>query len=158
MNLKNINIYKLISRLVLIFVFVLSTVQTVMDMQIAFDFVVPFGFFVAAVAASIIPISALLIIMAVINGKTKNADLFVIPEIRYVIKTLLYVAVFSFLMLWSIGTTAVMGFYFVGNIPFINLSSFFFNRLIFSAIYSLIIIGFFYGLSDLKIKKPKDKQ
>lgn len=154
--MKNFNIYKFISRAVMVAFIMLSTIQTLLDINITFGIALNPSVFALSLLVSIIPIACLLILFNVTNSKTKYIRLFVVPEIKFIIKMLLYLSVLTVFTLWSVLLVSVIGFYFQNTITYHMYSLFILEKVAYSVIYSTIVVMFFNGLSNLNIKK-RDK-
>ena len=155
--MKKLNVYKLISRFVMALFIMLTTVQVLLDMELKFGLDIQLNIYIATLITSLLPISFLVIVMNLINRKTKYADLFMIPEIKFVVKMLLYLSIFAVFTLWSTLLVSFMGYYYDNTISFNIFTSFLMSRIIYSVIYSTIIIFFLYGFSGLNIKSKKEK-
>lgn len=149
------NIYKFISYGVLSLFIILSTLQTLLDVRTLFDITLHISFILPMTLSSIIPILGILSIINFINKKTKHKNIFVIKEIRSVFRLLTYLLIFSAFVIWSTLLLVVIGFYFQNVISLSVFSSFFMNRIVFSLIYSMLVVLFFYGLSDINKKRKQ---
>jgi len=156
------NIYRLVSYTMLTIIVVLFTMQTVITIQQLFNigFNDNLKYFITISICALIPSAILILIMALINYKTRKINLFILPEIRFILKFLLYFAVFSIFAIW---TTMVSSTFIYFNslviethivVKFIVMK-FIVNRLIFSTLYSFIIIIFFNSLSAIDFKRIK---
>jgi len=154
MNIK-FNKFKTISHIILVSFFILSTFQTLFEIQIFFKTILGWQVFLSAVAASAIPVLFLLFIMKVVNEKTKYHNLFVIPEIKYIIRTLFYISLFAIFLFWSITLIFVVGFFIQGYTSFQEFAIFLLSRILFTTIYSIVVALFFNGMSDIEFKIPK---
>lgn len=151
------NKFKLISRVILIAFLLLSTIQTLLDVRIILGLDIPIDVFVAITATTIIPIFLLIFIMSLINNKTKYASWFIINDIRFIIKMLVYISVFAVFSMWSVLTVSLIGFYFQNEIIFSSFSSLLLYKTLFAFVYAIIVSAFFWGISDLKFKKKEKK-
>lgn len=155
--MKKFNIYKFISRVVMVLFVVLSTIQTLLDVSITFNTAIDANIFIAATAASIIPIIILFTIMNLVSRKTKHVNLFVIPEIKFIIRTLVYLSLLSIFTLWPVLLISALGIYGESLLAFGDVSHFLLERVAHSIVYSGIVALFFYGISDIKLKRRKNE-
>ena len=137
---------------------VLFTMQTVITIQQLFNVALNdnLKYFTTISICALIPSAILILIMVLINYKTRKINLFILPEIRFILKFLLYFAVFSIFAIW---TTMVLSTFIYFNSLVVEthiVMEFIINRLIFSTLYSLIIIIFFNSLSAINFKRIKN--
>lgn len=155
--MKEFNIYKFISHVFIVAFFVLATIQTVFEMNVFIAACFGPQVFAYAVLASSIPITFLLLLMEYPYRKTKNVSFFISKNIKRVFKVLLYIIILSSFIIWSgilISAVGVICFTDI-QVSLRQIGLFMLNRFGFAAIYSLIIVWFFYGLADLNFLKKK---
>lgn len=152
-----INKYKLISHTVLVVFFLLSTIQTLLDIQISFGENLSFATFIISVIASVIPIIIIFSLTNFIKNKTKYNNLFVISEIKSIIKIMFYITLFLVFIIWSIILVSIIIVIYNKDITLMNFISFIVIRVIYSAIYSFIISLFFNSISKPGFRIKKDE-
>lgn len=157
-NLNKVNKYKFASHIVLIAFMLLSTIQILLDLRITLGVEISTLIYVLAPLASFIPSIFLIFLMNLITKKTKYINLFVIPEIKSIIRILFYISVFGVFILWSISLITVVGFNIGIAFPLCTLSKFLISKVLYSIVYSSVVVSFFYGLSDLDLKRIRNNE
>lgn len=154
-----INFYKLSSRLLVILFFILSTLQTMFELQDLFGLSLSSNMFLYFSLLSFFPIGIILFMTNYSGSKTERIKILVVREIRSLMKIYNYFIIFFSLIVWSIVVVSVIGMLGADIVVSLHVfSEFILNRLFYSAIYAILIISFFYGLSDINnlIKRIKD--
>lgn len=152
------NIYKIISYIILILFMILTTIQTVLQLHSTFDIVLgstSIGGIIILIGS--VMISFLLIIfMNIISLRLKELNIFILPRILFLIKFLFYFILLFVFIFWTI---IIFIFFLNFNnilISSLILSNFIVNRLVVSAVVSFIIMIFFTSLSSINIKRIKN--
>lgn len=149
------NKYRLMSYVFLIIFFLLSTVQTLLDIQINFNTEMLPATFIFFLFASLIPVAIIIILTNYIRNKTKYSNLFVVYDIKSVIKLMFYLALLSIFIIWSVTLVFLALIICHQSINLSYFTNFILFRIIHAIIYSFIISMFFNSISksDIKVKK-----
>lgn len=149
------NKYKLLSYVFLIVFFLLSTIQTLLSIQINFSINLLLETYIFSLIASLIPVGIIVLLTNYIRNKTKYSKLFVVYDIKSVIRLMFYITLFSIFLIWSmifISSILVIYHQSISIIDFINFVAI---RIIYIVIYSIVISMFFNSISkpSFKVKK-----
>jgi len=149
------NKYKLMSYIFLIIFFLLSTVQTLLDIQINFGVSLLPETYIFSLVASFIPVGVIVLLTNCIKNKTKYSNIFVVYDIQFVIKLMFYITLFSIFLIWSMIFISSILIIYHQNIDFNDFVNFTVIRIIYTVIYSFIISMFFNSISkpSFKVKK-----
>lgn len=151
------NKYKLMSYAFLVVFFLLSTIQTLLDIQINFGTDLVLITYIASLIASIVPVGVIIFLTNYIRNKTKYSNLFVVSDVKSVIKTMFYVTLLAVFMLWSIIFVSVILVIYNQQINFTIFINFILIRAIYTIIYSFIISLFFNSISKPGFKVEKNE-
>jgi len=141
------NKYKLTSYFVLSMFFILSTIQTLFDMQFNLNINLSFNQYIFSVLFSFIPIILIIFITNIIKNKTKYSNLFVIPEIKHIIKFMFYTTLLFIFVTWSFMLISIIILLYDKTIIFLSFFNFFLTKIVYIFIYVIIISIFFNSIS-----------
>ena len=96
------NKYKLVSYIFLTVFFLLSTIQTILDVQVNFDVNLLPTTYIPLIFASLIPVGIIIILTNYVRNKTKYSNLFVVYDIKSVLKLMFYITLISVFIIWSV--------------------------------------------------------
>jgi len=152
-----INRYKLVSYSVLVVFFLLSTIQTLLDIQINFEVNLVFTTYLFSLIASTIPIFIIIFMTNFINNKTKYSNLFVVSDIKFLIKALFYFTLLFIFTIWSIVFISVILLIYNQTIDIATFTNFILIRALYIIVYSFIISLFFNSMSKPGFKVEKNE-